>query len=161
MSILLVGLNHRTAPLNLRESLALKGDTLRAALEDLRGLPNVQEAVILSTCNRLEIYAEGSLDAAAQIEQLIAQWGRLTLDALRPHLFYLEGEAAVQHLLRVAAGLESVILGETQVLGQVADALEIAHSSSGAILSHLFAEAVHTGKRARSETEISRHSTSV
>lgn len=161
VSILLVGLNHRTAPLALREPLALSGDGLRGALNDLRGLPNVQEAVILSTCNRLEIYVEDAPDSATQIEPLIAQWGGLTLDALRPHLFCREGKAAIRHLLRVASGLESPILGETQVLGQVSDALKIAQNSSGAILSHLFAEAVHTGKRARSESEISRHSTSV
>jgi len=162
MSILLVGLNHRTAPLSLREPLALSGVALQSALDDLRGLPNIQEAVILSTCNRLEIYAEGSPDVA-QIEPLIAQWGDLTLDDLRRHLFCDEGEAAIRHLLRVAAGLESMILGETQVLGQVADALEVAQqaNSSGALLSHLFAQAIHTGKRARSETEISRYSTSV
>ncbi|MBI1258937.1 MAG: glutamyl-tRNA reductase [Chloroflexi bacterium] len=163
MSILLVGLNHRTAPLNVRESLALSGDSLRSALNDLRGLASVQEAVILSTCNRLEIYVEATREAADSIEQLMTQWGGLKLDELRLHLFCYEGEATIRHLLRVAAGLESLILGETQVLGQVADALDIAQNShsSGAILSHLFAEAVHTGRRARNETEISRHSTSV
>ena len=161
MSILVVGLNHRTAPLSLREPLALTGDDLRGALDDLSGLAGVQEAVILSTCNRLEIYVEASQDAAEPIERLMAQWGGLSLDALRAHLFCCEGEAAIRHLLRVASGLESLILGETQVLGQVSDALKIAQTSSGAILSHLFAEAVHTGKRARNETEISRHSTSV
>jgi glutamyl-tRNA reductase len=115
------------------------------------------------TCNRLEIYVEGSLDAAAPIERLLAKWGGLPLDALGSHLFCCEGETAVRHLLRVASGLESMVLGETQVLGQVADALEVAQNAhaSGAILSHLFAEAIHTGKRAHSESEISRHSTSV
>ena len=161
MSILLVGLNHRTAPLDLREALALSGDALRGALDDLRGSADVQEAVILSTCNRLEIYVEASTDAVAPIERFMAQWGSLPLDTLRPHLFRYQDQVAVLHLLRVASGLESLILGETQVLGQVSDALKIAQDSSGATLSHLFAQAVHTGKRARSETEISRHSTSV
>ncbi len=159
MSITLIGVNHRTAPLALRERLALSGDQLRAALADLRGWPSVEEAVILSTCNRLEIYVEG--DADVQIEALIAQWGDLALDDLRPHLYHLHDEMAVRHLLRVASGVESMILGESQVLGQVADAMDAAQTSSGAILTHLFAQAVHTGKRARTETEISRHTTSV
>ncbi len=159
MSITLIGVNHRTAPLALREQLALSGDHLHAALADLRGWPSIEEAVILSTCNRLEIYVEGGADV--QIEPLIAQWGDLALDDLRPHLYRLHDETAVRHLLRVASGVESMIVGESQVLGQVADALDSAQTSSGAILSHLFAQAVHTGKRARSETDISRHTTSV
>src|SRR5262249_42140808 len=158
-----VGLDQRTAALDLRERLASSDAALREALNEARGLPGVHEAVIVSTCNRLEIYVEGDPEAAHSLEHMVAQMGDMPLDALRPHLYHLEDEAAVQHVLRVAAGLESMILGETQVLGQVSDAAEIAllEHSSGAILSHLFAQAVHAGKRARSETEISRHTTSV
>ncbi len=165
MSILLLGLDHRTAPLVLRERLALSGDALRAALDDLRACPEslVSEAAILSTCNRLEIYVEGAPEAASYLADMMARSGGLTLETLNPHLHTLWDEAAITHLLRVAAGIESLILGETQVLGQVAEALEIAQSagSSGAVLSHLFAQAVHSGKRARAETEISQHTTSV
>jgi glutamyl-tRNA reductase len=165
VSIILVGLDHRTAPLDLRERLALSGDALRAALDDLRACPNalVQEAAILSTCNRLEVYAEAAPGAVDAVLAVVAHAGGLAPDALRPHLRVLHDEAAVSHLLRVASGIESVILGETQVLGQVSDAHEAARSAgaSGAVLSHLFAQAVHTGKRARAETEISRHTTSV
>ncbi len=158
MAIFLVGLNHRTAPLELRERVALSGDALRRTLDDLRHSPGVQEAVIVSTCNRLELVVEGTAEAALDLQRV------LTRDQpLEANLSCLEGAEAVRHLLRVASGLDSAILGETQVLGQIGDALEIAQKqhASGAILSHLFAQAVHTGKRARSETEISRHTTSV
>lgn len=165
MSIILIGLDHRTAPLDLREQMALSGDALRAALDDLHAVPGVlvQEAAIVSTCNRLEVYAEAAPDAVEPILAVIARAGGLAPDALRPHLRLLQDADAVTHLMRVASGIESMILGETQVLGQVADALERARTAgtSGAVLSHLFAQAVHTGKRARAETEISRHTTSV
>ncbi len=165
LSIILVGVDHQTAPLALRERLALSGDSLRATLEELRRLPDgrVQEAVILSTCNRLEIYVDGSPQAVEAVTEVLARSGTLPREELRPHLCVLQSGAAVEHLLRVACGIESVILGETQVLGQVAEALEQAQQagSSGALLARLFAQAVHTGKRARAETEISRHTTSL
>jgi glutamyl-tRNA reductase len=160
VAIFLVGLNHRTAPLELRERVALSGDGLRRALDELRDNPGVQEAVIVSTCNRLELYIEGVAEAAAQLPRFMVGHGDQAVEA---NLYCLEGAEAARHLLRVASGLDSAILGETQVLGQVGEALEIAQEqhASGAIMSHLFAHAVHTGKRARSETEISRHTTSV
>lgn len=165
MSIILVGLDHRTAPLTLREQLALNGDTLRGTLDAARALPGglVREVVILSTCNRLELYAEGAAAAVEPLQALLAQVGAVPLAELRPHLTILQDEATVAHLLRVAAGVESAVLGETQVLGQVAEALAIAQGAgaSGALLARLFEQAIHTGKRARAETEISRHTTSI
>lgn len=160
MTIYLVGLNHRTAPLDVRERVALGGDDLRRALDDLRGCSGVQEVVIVSTCNRLEIYVEGTADAAAGLQRFVVARGTTAIEA---NLYCLESTDAARHLLRVASGLDSAILGETQVLGQVGEALDIAQTqhAGGAVLSHLFAHAVHTGKRARTETEISRHTTSV
>lgn len=173
MAIVLVGVNHRTAPVELRERLAFSGSTLRRALEALQmygtdrstGDKVLQEYVILSTCNRTEIYAIGGSPAAAWdiIEQFIGGFNDLPHHLLRPHLCFLEGDAVIDHLMQVAAGLDSMILGEAQILGQVANAFDEAHEAgtAGAILSHLFAQAIHTGKRARTETNISRQTTSV
>ena len=165
MSIILVGLNSRTAPFALRERLALSGKALDAALTELHDCPGspLQEVVILSTCNRLEIYAESTGSTWTVLQQFIARLGDLSLEALRPHLYFLENDAAVSHLMRVAAGLESVIFGETQVLGQVGQALAAAQAADtcGAVLTRLFTQAVHAGKRAHSETAISRETTSL
>lgn len=177
MSILLVGLNHRTAPVSLRERLALSSDELRQhVLRDLSAtlqvLPGhidqpvlLGECIIVSTCNRLEIYATAwdSAQGWAAIERFVADLRHVPLDDLLPHLYRLEGQAAIEHLMNVAAGLESMILGETQILSQVAQAytLALGAETTGPVLPHLFRSAVHAGKRARTETAISRHSTSV
>ena len=171
MAITLVGLNYRTAPLALREQFALTSEQVTQALADLlcTGCPvqAEREIAILSTCNRFEIYAasdsSGDETTTAQIRAYIAELSQQPLDVLRPHLYTKHGDDAITHLLRVASGLNSQILGEAQVLGQVAAAAEDAHAAGtlGTILSRLFAHAVHTGKRARTETEISRHTTSV
>jgi glutamyl-tRNA reductase len=170
MAIVLVGLNHRTAPVEMREKLALAGCSLRMALEDLRAMAHardhaVTEAVVLSTCNRLEVYAMVH-DPSAAMERLGRFLGGLQnvpFGELAPHLYHHEADAAVTHLMRVSCGLDSMILGEPQILGQVTQAYEEAHSagSTGPILSHLFEHAIHIGKRARTETAIGRHTTSV
>lgn len=178
MTIILVGLNHRTAPVALREKLSLTGCALPTALEALwserqvidiaDGLPQtggLHEAVILSTCNRLEIYASVQRrDAGWQrIERFLAGLKGIPLAELRPHLYYMEGNAAIEHLMRVTAGLDSMILGEPQILGQVTQAFDDARNSgmTGPTLSRLFSQAIHAGKRARTETDISRFATSV
>lgn len=164
MTIILVGLNHRTAPLELREKLTLTGYALSLALEDLHS-EALHEAVILSTCNRLEIYAvaDDAADGRRRIEAFIARLQNIPQTVVQPYLYHLEGEPVSRHLLRVAAGLDSMILGEAQILGQVAQAFSDAQAAglTGPLLSHLLARAVHTGKRARHETEISRYTTSV
>ena len=165
MSIILVGLNHRTAPVELREQLTLTGSALLLALEDLRtsliDSGPLYEAVIVSTCNRLEIYASASQVQAGweALEAFISRWQA----EARPYLYALADEEAVEHVMRVTCGLDSMILGEPQILGQVAQAFEDAHRAGvcGPVLSRLLAQAIHTGKRARTETDISRYSTSV
>ncbi len=183
MPIILVGLNHRTAPVALREHLSLTRDELYMALKELctnyrsysssadhtqtteTSLAFLHEAVMLSTCNRLEVYAvaDDSGKGKRTIEGFLAQHHDISLDLLRPHLYSLEGCTAVEHLMRVAAGLDSMVLGEPQILGQVAKAFSTAQASKiiGTILSRLFTEAVHIGKHARSKTALSRHTTSV
>lgn len=164
MTILLVGLNHRTAPVELRETLALTEQSLQAALEALGGC-RIQEGAILSTCNRLEIYAVADQfdDVRQQLDAYLAGLHDAALEDISPHLYHLEGMEAARHLMRVAAGLDSMILGEPQILGQVIQALNDAQAAglSGPIASHLFSQAIHAGKRARSETEISRYTTSI
>ena len=122
--------------------------------------------MILSTCNRLEVYAVAAGDARAGwavLEQSLSRMGATALEVLRPHLYYLDDRDAIEHLMRVATGLDSLILGEPQILGQVAQAFADARAVAkvGPILTYLFSQAVHVGKRARAETEISRHTTSV
>jgi glutamyl-tRNA reductase len=130
------------------------------------GQPRLLESVVLSTCNRLEVYAvvAGSpKDGWRRIEQFLSDLQGLDLEELQQHLYRLEGQAAIEQLMRVAAGLDSMILGEAQILGQVSSAQAEAQTvgSVGPILSHLFDHAVHAGKRARTETEIGRHTTSI
>lgn len=179
MYIITVGLNHLTAPIALREQLALNDCSLTMALDELGDLQTktppggrsgqivscLREWVILSTCNRLEIYAAGTGNSEIG-KQLIAEFLSTLqgtgLSLLQPHLYFLEGAAAVRHLLEVAGGLDSMILGEPQILGQVSAAFLRAQSAgtTGPVLSELFKTASHAGKRARTETAIGRHSTS-
>ncbi len=166
MTILLVGLNHQTTPVELREKFTLSDDALQNAYLELRNQIEVMtEVVILSTCNRLELYAstEHIEDAILLLEQFLSGLQEIPSVELKTHLYNRSGDEAILHLMRVACGLDSLILGESQILGQVTQAFEQAHEAgaAGAILSHLFAEAIHSGKRARNETAISRYSTSV
>ncbi len=164
MTIILVGLNHRSAPVELREKLGQSEHSLESAREKLGG-GHSQEAAVLSTCNRFEVYAVvDQRDTGWQsLDRLVADLLDTSLDAISPHLYHYEGMYAARHLMRVAAGLDSMILGEPQILGQVAQAFSDAQSAElvGPVLSHLFSQALHAGKRARSETDISRFTTSV
>ena len=170
MAIVLVGLNHRSAPVEMREKLALAGCSLRMALEDLRAMTlqtthPLTEAVVLSTCNRLEVYAmvHNPAEGIELLGRFLGGLQNVPFGELEPHLYHHEADEAITHLMRVASGLDSMILGEPQILGQVTQAYEEAHSagSTGPILSHLFEHAIHIGKRARTETAIGRHTTSV
>lgn len=170
MTIAVVGLNYRTTPVEIREKLTLAGCAFQIALEDLKSLiqshpADIHEGVILSTCNRLEIYVETSaVDGGIKpIKQFISKLQNLPDTEIDDYLYQHIANDAIQHLMRVACGLDSMILGEAQVLGQVTQAFEDARAAAltGPILSHLFAQAIHTGKRARTETPISRYTTSV
>ena len=163
MYIWLIGLNHRTAPVELREHLAWPAETLRdwlAALADL--LP---ERAILSTCNRFELYAASSDPhlASQAFRRLLQAAPEVAWDAVEPALYRRIGLDAARHLFRVAAGLDSMILGEPEILGQVADAYDLAREAGavGSYLSHLFQEALRVGKQARERTAIGRAPASV
>jgi glutamyl-tRNA reductase len=162
--LLLVGLDHHSAPVELRERLSVEGDELATLLRSLHREP-LAEAVVVSTCHRLEVYAISADTERAQrviVERLAAPLA-IAPDSLMESLYTMTGTEAARHLARVAAGLESVVIGESQIQGQVPDALQAAHAAqtAGPHLSRLFSIALHTGKRARSETGIGRHSLSV
>jgi glutamyl-tRNA reductase len=158
MHIAVVGLSHRTAPVEIRERLSIPEQTMEASLQQLRGDDQVLEASILSTCNRLEIYAllrhpEQGIHA---VGAFLSQHSGLAFEELSPHLFTYHHEEAIAHLLRVAAGLDSLVLGEGQILSQVKKMVRLGqeHRSVGPILNRLLNQAVSTGKRVRSETNL-------
>lgn len=168
-SIILAGLNHHTAQIDVRERLSFDAYTLPMLVEELRrasARPGVlEEIVVVSTCNRLEVYATSDDPEAgwAAIRQLLARHGAIAETEVARLLYLHRDRAAVHHLMCVAAGLDSLILGEPQILGQVAAAHAAAHvnGDSGPILSHLFNKALHCGKRARTETPIGSYTTSL
>ncbi len=156
-----LGLNHRTAPVALRERLSLDEQGVSTALASgmKAGRPSpFDEMVLLSTCNRIEIYAITPGEGFQDLELFLSRSCHVLPAELDPHLYRLAGLDAVRHLLHVAAGLDSPMLGEPQILGQVARALELARlqAAAGPILTRLFHQAVHAGKRARAETVITR-----
>ena len=165
MSVVVIGLNHRTAPLELLERMAIGEGQLPKALHDLIGRENLSEAVVLSTCNRIEVYAiaERFHGAFADIRNFLGDLSFLPPEAFSDHLYVHYDEPAVRHLLGVAAGLDSAVLGESEIQGQVKNAWEAAQTegTAGSALNLLFRHALHAGKRARSETAISRNIASV
>lgn len=165
MSILAIGVNHRSGPLSVLERVTLAPDEVAKAVDGLAQLDNIREAVVLSTCNRTEIYAvtERFHGAYADIRDFLCNLGDISADDLHPHLFSQHDEAAVSHLFEVAAGLDSAVVGESEILGQVRTAWEVAQREGGArtTLNLLFRHAVEVGKRARTETAIARGTASV
>jgi glutamyl-tRNA reductase len=158
MNLLLVGVNHRTAALQDREALALRDDEIHTLLGNLIASRLVNEALVLSTCNRIEFYAVANdLQAADDhIRNAVRALRSRDLLAPGPHRYVHAGPAVVQHLLRVACGLDSMVLGDVQILGQVKDAYGVARAagSAGVVLDRLFETALRAGKRARRETAI-------
>jgi len=168
MHILSVGLNHKTASVSLREKLSFSSATLCAFLDRLDDPPTttaIRETTILSTCNRLEYYVLTNHPETAYREIITRLSHTFDIPAaeFEPHLYYLLDNEAVDHLMRVACGLDSLVLGEAQILGQVSSAHQSAqaHGASGKILGRLFDMAIHAGKRARAETNIGMNPASV
>ena len=162
MRIVMTGVSHRAAPLEVREELSVTSETLPAALDALQ--EHAGRGVIVGTCNRMEVYtlAPTAERGKAAVERFIEAHFRVDADARRRHLRTLEQDDAVEHLFRVASGLESQIIGESEVLGQVRDAFSAARRRgvAGGALAHLFHSALRTGKRARTETAIGRNALS-
>lgn len=162
MNLVVLGLNHQTAPLALREKLAFSPTELPEALQDLLAERGVYEAAIVSTCNRTEIYCNAR-DASRPRQWLEASRARAGSAELDGSLYCLEGEAAVRHVFRVACGLDSMVLGETQIMGQIKDAERAAREagSLGVLLNGLFQRAFAVAKAVRSETRIGAASVSM
>lgn len=151
-----IGINHTTAPVALRERLAFAGEEAIRVLQALIAEDTVDEAVVLSTCNRTEFYLNADADFGARADAWLAAWRSLESEALSPALYRLSDVAAVEHLMRVASGLDSMVLGEPQILGQVKQAFALAQEQGTvkSILSRLFQQAFAVAKQVRSETEI-------
>ena len=165
MHLFLLGVSHRTAPVDLRERLDFSSRDLGAAVEAVAARPSMAESVVLSTCNRSEIYV-ASEDPARARDELVAflsDYHHVPAQAFQPHLFALENSAAVAHLFRVAAGLDSLVVGEPQILGQVKDAFQSAAGKRcvGPVLRHAFQWAFGVGKRVRTETALGEGAVSV
>jgi glutamyl-tRNA reductase len=158
MHIAVIGLSHRTAPVEIRERLSIPEQTMEASLQKLRSEDEVLEASILSTCNRLEIYAllRHPEQGISAVGRFLSNHSGLEVEELSPHLFTFHHEEAIAHLLRVAAGLDSLVLGEGQILSQVKKMVRLGqeHRSIGPILNRLLTQAVGTGKRVRTETNL-------
>ncbi len=174
MSLILVGLNHRTAPVELREQFTLTGCGVPMALEEFKKLttggsgesaPCLREGAVLSTCNRFEVYAitTDTENKFERLEEFLVNLQATPMDQIRSHFYYMEDGEALAHLMKVAAGVDSMVVGEPQILGQVNEAFRDAQAAKtlGTMLTQVFNRAIRVGKRARTETSIGRYTTSV
>ena len=163
--VIVVGLNHRTVPLDVLERTSVAPARLGKALDDLTGRDHISGAVVLSTCHRTEVYAiaEKFHGAVQDVRNFLAETAGLAPDEIADHLYSYYDSAAAAHLFGVVSGLDSVVIGESEILGQVRDAWNVSQGlgTCPTMLSTLFRHAVEVGKRARSETAISRRITSV
>jgi len=161
--ILCTGLNHHSAPVEVRERLSLAGQRLTEALAEVCALPGVDQAALLSTCNRTEVYTAASGDASAFVRAWLTARSGLDVGVLWPHIYETSGRDAAVHLCCVAAGIDSQVVGESEILGQVKVAASAAREAGalGPELEKMFAAAIKAGKRARSETLIGRGAFSV
>jgi len=165
MKLLVTGVSHKTAPVEVRECLAFRENTLPAALADLKSRAGVAEAVILSTCNRVEITVttDDQHDAQAIVDSFLADQKAVSPDTIGPHLYRHEGQDAIHHLFRVASSLDSMVVGEPQILGQLKQAYAAA-KDCGALcgwLDGLLTRAFSVAKRVRSETGIGQNAVSI
>ncbi|MEH2374354.1 glutamyl-tRNA reductase [Nostoc sp.] len=158
MNIAVVGLSHKTAPVEVREKLSIPEPQIESAIAQLASYPHIDEVAILSTCNRLEIYIVTSEtdQGIREITQFLAEYSKLPVISLRQHLFMLLHDDAVMHVMRVAGGLDSLVLGEGQILAQVKTTHKLGQQYNGikTILNRLFKQALTAGKRVRTETSI-------
>ena len=166
MHIIVVGLSHKTAPIEVREKLAVPESRLGDALHRLCAYQGVKEGVLLSTCNRVEVYAVvNEVEAGyGRVQEFLADTHlALSSEELTPHLYWNTGDRAIGHLFRVACSLDSMVVGEPQILGQLKDAFEAAltHKATGVVLNKLVQKAISVAKRVRTETKIAEAAVSV
>jgi glutamyl-tRNA reductase len=165
VSVVVIGLNHRTASLDLLERMTVDGTRLPKALHDLAGRAHLSEAVVLSTCNRTEVYAvaEKFHGGFQDVRDFLAELAFLAPEDFADHLYVHHDDQAVGHLFEVAAGLDSAVIGETEILGQVGEAWDVARveGTAGSTLNLLFRHALEIGKKVRTDTGIARGITSL
>jgi len=165
MELIVIGLNHKTAPIEIRERLAFPEDGMEKALSQVKSLLSLKENMILSTCNRVEMYAAAreTEKAILDLKDFLSQYHDLSLKEFEKNLYLFIGEEAVKHIFRVASSLDSMVVGEPQILGQIKSAYNIAAEAqtSGLILHRLLHRAFHVAKRVRTETKIGNSAVSV
>ena len=164
MAVWTLGLNHKTAPIDLRERFAFASERLEQSLRGLRqSFTTHKEVAILSTCNRTEIYCAGDQVQIPQTLSWLADTGKTQVDVLASHTYRFEGDASARHAFRVASGLDSMVLGESQILGQMKEAVRLASDSGalGSTLNQLFQRSFAVAKEVRSNTDIGVHSISM
>ncbi|WP_110927105.1 glutamyl-tRNA reductase [Bacillus massiliglaciei] len=165
MHILAVGVNYKTAPVEIREKLSFDEAELPEAMKTLKNKKSILENVIISTCNRTEIYAVGDQLHTSRyyIKEFLSEWFGLDKEEFSKYLFFYEGDGAVEHLFQVSCGLDSMVLGETQILGQVRSSFLLGQKedTTGTVFNHLFKQALTVAKHAHSETEINTNAVSV
>ncbi len=158
MHIVVVGLSHRTAPVEVREKLSIPDQSISESLKTLKSYSDILEVSILSTCNRLEIYGlvKDKNIGISSIKEFLSKYSRVNFEELNPHLFDFRQEDAVFHLMKVSAGLDSLVLGEGQILSQVKKMMRLGqeNQSTGPILNRLLSQSVSAGKKVRSETNL-------
>jgi glutamyl-tRNA reductase len=162
MSFVVIGINHRTAPVDIREKVVFAGAELPSALRELTALAGVRESVIVSTCNRTEVYS--CTDGGGQpLVQWLAHWHDLAAHDIQPSVYHLQGADAIRHVFSVACGLDSLVLGEPQILGQLKDAYRAAldEGVTGPYLNRLLQTAFSVAKRVRTQTRIGASAVSV
>ena len=165
VNLILVGVNHKTTPVEIREKLAFTKGKIEESVDRLFNFPDIIEHTILSTCNRVEIYARANCQDSAikAIKQFICDFHEVSPVELEDHFYSYRNEEAVEHLFRVSSSLDSMILGEAQILGQVKDAYSLAKDlrSTGLVLNQLFEKAFSLAKKVREETGIAERSVSI
>lgn len=163
MPLLSTGISHHTATLETREKIAIARHDHAARVKELKELDGIEEVVVVSTCNRTEIYSIGPKQSREQIRRWLQEKGDLSDAEMEEHCYVREREQAVRHLFRVAGGLESLVLGESQIVGQLKESWQMAHEAGGVgkVLDRLFQHAFGTGKLIRSKTRIGEHPVSV
>ncbi len=163
MALLSLGINHLTAPVDIREKVAFGPEQMPQALQELQGIPAINESVIVSTCNRTEIYCDASSDSSSVITDWLSTYHGLTNGKLSPYIYHHVDQEVARHLFRVASGLDSMVLGEPQILGQLKDSYDQARGGNAvnAILDRLFQHSFSVAKRVRTDTEIGSNPVSV
>ena len=165
MNVIVVGLSHKTAPVDVREKITFPADGIDVPLKMVKEIPACYESMILSTCNRVEIYAavKDADKAAGGIKKYISEYKDIPLEKFSEHVYVYEGEEAIKHVFRVASSLDSMVVGEPQILGQIKDAYEYASEfdTAGLILNKLMHKAFSVAKKVRTETKIASSAVSI